>query len=64
MELADGETVAVSGGESSDEYGVEIDETPLQEKFSAKLLLWPSGKTPSQTSGTIVYVTTAVICKS
>uniref|UniRef100_A0A3Q3A6L7 Solute carrier family 7 member 3a n=1 Tax=Kryptolebias marmoratus TaxID=37003 RepID=A0A3Q3A6L7_KRYMA len=61
VEMVEGEKVAVSGGDSSDEYGPETEDRPLQETFTAKLLFSPSGKTPTKTSGTIVYVTTAVI---
>ena len=60
VELVEGEKVAVSGGDSGDEYGME---RPLREAFTAKLLFCPSGKTPTQTSGNIVYATTAIICK-
>ncbi|KAF1378380.1 hypothetical protein PFLUV_G00189940 [Perca fluviatilis] len=58
VELVEGEKVAVSGGDSGDEYGME---RPLREAFTAKLLFCPSGKTPTQTSGNIVYATTAII---
>lgn len=64
VELVEGEKVAAGGGgdDSGDEYGVEPEEErPLRERFSAKLLFCPSGKTPTHTSGTIVYATTAVI---
>uniref|UniRef100_A0AAQ5YFC4 Cationic amino acid transporter C-terminal domain-containing protein n=1 Tax=Amphiprion ocellaris TaxID=80972 RepID=A0AAQ5YFC4_AMPOC len=61
VELVEGEKVAVSGGDSGDEYGMETDERPLRETFTAKLLFCPSGKTPTQTSGNIVYATTAII---
>lgn len=63
VELVEGEKVAVSGGDSGDEYGMEMEETPLRETFTAKLLFCPSGKIPTQTSGNIVYATTAIICK-
>lgn len=63
VELVEGEKVAVSGGDSGDEYAVEVEDRPLREKFSAKLLFSPSGKIPTEISGTIVYVTTAIICK-
>lgn len=63
MELVEGEKVAVSGGDSGDEYGAEMEDRPLREAFTAKLLFCPSGKTPTQTSGNIVYATTAIICK-
>uniref|UniRef100_A0A665UAR1 Cationic amino acid transporter C-terminal domain-containing protein n=1 Tax=Echeneis naucrates TaxID=173247 RepID=A0A665UAR1_ECHNA len=46
---------------SSDEYGMETEERPLRETFIARLLFCPSGKTPTQTSGNIVYATTAII---
>ncbi|KAM7374573.1 hypothetical protein PAMP_007221 [Pampus punctatissimus] len=61
VELVEGEKVAVSGGDSGDEYGMETEERPLREAFTVKLLFCPSGKTPTQTSGTIVYATTAII---
>ncbi|GAA6225694.1 cationic amino acid transporter 3-like [Lates japonicus] len=61
VELVEGEKVAVSGGDSGDEYGMEMEETPLRETFTAKLLFCPSGKIPTQTSGNIVYATTAII---
>ncbi|XP_034033966.1 cationic amino acid transporter 3a [Thalassophryne amazonica] len=61
VELVEGEKVAVSGGDSGDEYSMEMDERPLQERFSSKLLFCPSGKTPTQTSGNIVYAATAII---
>ncbi|XP_029375730.1 solute carrier family 7, member 3 isoform X2 [Echeneis naucrates] len=61
MEQVGGEKVAVSGGDSSDEYGMETEERPLRETFIARLLFCPSGKTPTQTSGNIVYATTAII---
>lgn len=63
VELVEGEKVAVSGRDSGDEYSAEMEDGPLQEAFSVKLLFFPSGKNPTQTSGTIVYVTTAIICK-
>ncbi|XP_073336253.1 solute carrier family 7, member 3 [Pagrus major] len=61
VELVEGEKVAVSGGDSGDEFGMETEERPLRETFSVKLLFSPSGKNPTQTSGTIVYATTAII---
>ncbi|TNM84724.1 hypothetical protein fugu_008902 [Takifugu bimaculatus] len=61
VELVEGEKVAVSGGDSGDEYAVELEDGPLRETFSAKLLFCPSGNNPTEMSGTIVYVTTAVI---
>lgn len=63
VEMVEGEKVAVSGGDSSDEYAVELEDGPLHETFSAKLLFCPSKKNPTKMSGTIVYATTAVICK-
>lgn len=63
VELVAGEKVAVNGRDSGDEYGTEMEEMPLRETFTAKLLLFPSRKIPTQTSGNIVYATTAVICK-
>ncbi|XP_074468031.1 cationic amino acid transporter 3-like [Sebastes fasciatus] len=59
VELVEGEKVAVSGGDSGDESGTE--ESPLRETFTVKLLFYPSGKIPTQTSGNIVYATTAII---
>ncbi|KAA8586750.1 solute carrier family 7, member 3 [Etheostoma spectabile] len=61
VELVEGEKVAVSGGDSGDEYGMETEARPLREAFTAKLLFCPSGKHPTQTSGNIVYATTAII---
>ncbi|XP_035522282.1 cationic amino acid transporter 3a [Morone saxatilis] len=61
VELVGGEKVPVSGGDSGDEYGMETDERPLRETFTAKLLFCPSGKNPTNISGNIVYVTTAII---
>ncbi|XP_020506774.1 cationic amino acid transporter 3a [Labrus bergylta] len=57
VELVQGEKVPVNGVDSGDEY----DDTPLNEPFTIKLLFCPSGKNPTQTSGTIVYATTAII---
>ncbi|XP_041657388.1 cationic amino acid transporter 3a [Cheilinus undulatus] len=57
VELVEGEKVPVNGGDSGD----ECEDTPLKETFRAKLLFCPSGKNPTQTSGTIVYATTAII---
>uniref|UniRef100_A0A8C6TUT5 Solute carrier family 7 member 3a n=1 Tax=Neogobius melanostomus TaxID=47308 RepID=A0A8C6TUT5_9GOBI len=62
VEMVGGEKVAVSGGDSSDEYGTdEADERPLKEAFTPKLLFVPSGKNPTQISGNIVYCTTPPI---
>ncbi|XP_057676709.1 cationic amino acid transporter 3a [Corythoichthys intestinalis] len=60
VELVEGEKVAMGGGDSGDEY-TESEERPLKEAFTFKLLWFPSSKTPTTTSGNIVYVTTAVI---
>ncbi|XP_059398948.1 cationic amino acid transporter 3a [Carassius carassius] len=60
VELVGGEKVAVCG-DSGDEYGIDLDDNPRKEKFSLKLLLVPSKDSPTEMSGTIVYVTTAVI---
>lgn len=62
VELVGGEKVAVCG-DSGDEYGIELDDNPCKEKFSLKLLLVPTKDSPTEISGTIVYATTAVICK-
>ncbi|KAK1882482.1 Cationic amino acid transporter 3 [Dissostichus eleginoides] len=61
VEMVEGEKVAVSGGDSGDEYGMETEEKPLRETLTIKLLFCPSGKIPTQTSGNIVYATTAII---
>ncbi|XP_056265398.1 cationic amino acid transporter 3a [Pseudoliparis swirei] len=61
VELVEGEKVAVSGGDGGDEYGMETEARPRRETFAVKLLFCPSGNDPTQTSGNIVYVTTAVI---
>lgn len=63
VELVGGEKVAVTGGDSGDEYGVEIEDAPLQESFTAKLLFFPRRNIPTEKSGLIVYGTTAIICK-
>lgn len=63
VELVGDEKVAVSGADSGDEYSTEMEDRPLRETFTPKLLFCPSRKTPTQTSGTIVYATTAIICK-
>ncbi|XP_061607089.1 cationic amino acid transporter 3a isoform X2 [Phyllopteryx taeniolatus] len=60
VELVEGEKVAVSSGDSGDEY-TESEAKPLSEAFTYKLLFFPSAKTPTHTSGKIVYVTTAII---
>ncbi|KAF3705653.1 High affinity cationic amino acid transporter 1 [Channa argus] len=61
VEMVEGEKVAVNGGDSGDEFGIALDDRPLREAFSFKLLFSPSGNLPTKTSGNIVYVTTAVI---
>ncbi|KAM9333456.1 solute carrier family 7, member 3 isoform 1-T2 [Pholidichthys leucotaenia] len=61
VEMVEGEKVAVNGGDSGDEYDMEMDKGRLREAFTVKLLLYPSGNTPTQTSGIIVYTTTAII---
>uniref|UniRef100_A0A8D2ZJ85 Solute carrier family 7 member 3a n=1 Tax=Scophthalmus maximus TaxID=52904 RepID=A0A8D2ZJ85_SCOMX len=50
VELVEGEKVAV-----------KMEERPLREAFTPRLLFCPSGKTPTRTSGNIVYATTAII---
>ncbi|XP_036404155.1 cationic amino acid transporter 3 [Megalops cyprinoides] len=60
-ELAGAEKAAMTEGDSGDEYGQELETRPLKERFSLRLLLSPSCDSPTKTSGTIVYVTTAVI---
>lgn len=54
-----GEKVAVGGADSGDDDSPE--DRPIRERFSLKLLLLPSGDTPTRTSGNIVYATTAII---
>ncbi|KAJ0061568.1 hypothetical protein NL108_005796 [Boleophthalmus pectinirostris] len=62
VEMVGGEKVAVTGGDSSDEYGTdEADERPLKEAFTLKLLFVPSSKNPTHISGNIVYCTTAIV---
>ncbi|XP_056140164.1 cationic amino acid transporter 3a [Lampris incognitus] len=61
VELVGGEKVPVSGGDSGDEYNEEMEDRPLRESFTPRLLFCPSGKIPTQTSGNIVYATTAII---
>ncbi|XP_038821105.1 cationic amino acid transporter 3-like [Salvelinus namaycush] len=59
VELVGGEKVA--RGDSGDEYGLDLEDCPLREKFTPCLLLFPSGALPTKTSGNIVYATTAII---
>ncbi|KAG9338911.1 hypothetical protein JZ751_024301 [Albula glossodonta] len=61
VELIGGEKVTMMGGDSGDEYSPELEARPLKERFYWRLLLVPSCESPTKTSGTIVYVTTAVI---
>lgn len=63
VELVGGEKVAVSGRDSGDEYGLDLEDRPLREKFTPRLLLFPSGNLPTKISGNIVYTTTAIICE-
>lgn len=58
MEMGEGEKVG--NGDSGD----EMEDTPRREDFSVQLLFKPSCDVPTQMSGNIVYVTTAVICES
>ncbi|KAG7272015.1 hypothetical protein CRUP_004174 [Coryphaenoides rupestris] len=60
VELVDGEKVPVSHADSGDEDSVEA-AAPLQRCYTAKLLFVPSHSSPTDISGTIVYITTAVI---
>ncbi|KAJ8266467.1 hypothetical protein GJAV_G00130760 [Gymnothorax javanicus] len=55
------EKVPMTEGNCSDEDSPELETRPLKERFSWKLLLIPSCDSPTNTSGTIVYITTAVI---
>lgn len=55
-----GQSEKVGNGDSGD----ELDDTPHREDFTFKLLFVPSCDVPTQLSGNIVYVTTAVICES
>lgn len=57
--LVEGEKVAMSGGDSGDEY--ETEDRPLQDTFTPKMLFSPTGNNPTQISGNIVYATTAII---
>ncbi|XP_020320869.1 cationic amino acid transporter 3-like [Oncorhynchus kisutch] len=59
VDLVGGEKVA--RGDSGDEYGLDLEDRPLREKFTPCLLLFPSGAFPTKTSGNIVYATTAII---
>uniref|UniRef100_A0A6Q2ZGT1 Cationic amino acid transporter C-terminal domain-containing protein n=1 Tax=Esox lucius TaxID=8010 RepID=A0A6Q2ZGT1_ESOLU len=61
VEMVGGESVALSREDSGDEYGPEPVARPLREKFTPRLLLFPSGDLPTNASGNIVYITTAVI---
>ena len=63
VELVGGEKVAVSRScDSDDEDRGELEGGP-PEGFTLKLLFMPSHKSPTLTSGNIVYATTAIICK-
>uniref|UniRef100_A0A4W5QL13 Solute carrier family 7 member 3a n=1 Tax=Hucho hucho TaxID=62062 RepID=A0A4W5QL13_9TELE len=59
VELVGGEKV--SGRDSGDEYGLDLEDRPLREKFTPRRLLFPSGNLPTKISGNIVYATTAII---
>ncbi|XP_036379513.1 cationic amino acid transporter 3-like [Megalops cyprinoides] len=59
MEL--GEKAAMTGGDSGDEDSPGMETRPLKERFCWRLLLIPSCDSPTKTSGTIVYITTAII---
>ncbi|CAB1315928.1 unnamed protein product, partial [Coregonus sp. 'balchen'] len=61
VELVGGEKVAVSSGDSGDEYGLDLEDRPVREKFTLRRLLFPSGNLPTKISGNIVYATTAII---
>ncbi|XP_055799547.1 cationic amino acid transporter 3-like [Salvelinus fontinalis] len=61
VELVGGEKVAVSGRDSGDEYGLDLEDGPLRETFTPRLLFFPSGNLPTKISGNIVYATTAII---
>lgn len=50
-------------GDSGDEFNQESETKPLKDRFSMKLLLVPRCDQPTNTSGMIVYGTTAVICE-
>ncbi|KAG7464752.1 hypothetical protein MATL_G00168910 [Megalops atlanticus] len=60
-DLAGAEKAAMTEGDSGDDYSQELETRPLKERFSLRLLLVPSCNSPTKTSGTIVYVTTAII---
>lgn len=57
-----GESEKVANGDSGDDY-TEMEVPARREDFTFKLLFVPSGDVPTQMSGTIVYITTAVICE-
>ncbi|XP_061091175.1 cationic amino acid transporter 3 [Conger conger] len=63
VDLAGAEKMSMTEaeGDSGDEFDPELDTRPLKERFSLRLLLWPSCDSPTKASGTIVYVTVAVI---
>ncbi|KAJ8351286.1 hypothetical protein SKAU_G00227620 [Synaphobranchus kaupii] len=60
-DLAGAEKMAMTEGESGDEHDRELETRPLKERFSLRLLVLPSCGSPTKTSGTIIYITTAVI---
>ncbi|XP_064206449.1 cationic amino acid transporter 3-like [Anguilla rostrata] len=62
VELIGEEKVAMTAGDSADEDSPELESRrPLKERFSWRLLLNPICDSPTKTSGTIVYATTAII---
>ncbi|XP_041930583.1 cationic amino acid transporter 3 [Alosa sapidissima] len=48
-------------GDSGDEYNQDTETKPLKERFSMRLLIFPRCDQPTNTSGMIVYGTTATI---
>ncbi|XDV37172.1 hypothetical protein PO909_006822 [Leuciscus waleckii] len=52
---------AMADVDSGDEYGQELETTPLKERFSFRMLVQPIHDVPTKNSGIIVYVATGTI---
>lgn len=52
---------AMADVDSGDEYGQELETTPLKEKFSIRMLVQPIRDVPTKISGIIVYSATGTI---
>ncbi|KAK9963055.1 hypothetical protein ABG768_006278 [Culter alburnus] len=52
---------AMADVDSGDEYGQDLETTPLKERFSIRMLVHPICDVPTKISGTIVYAATGTI---